>query len=165
MPTVHLKNSSVYKTSLTFGDPAHALDRDTVLNIPVSMYKLTTRALPMSRRPISKFAEEAEASRRSQRGQAAASTSRPPIQPTPTPSFAFFDDSSVGPGAFGIENRKVFFLADQIKTVGMDNAQPLPEGAEQHFQRAFRLGASLIPITADLDVKWQSEKSESGPPA
>lgn len=154
LPTVQLKTSAPYKTMLTFGDPSKAYNVDSVLSIPVKLYKLTTRVLPMSRRTLSKLAEESESARRASQAEA---TQLETLAPTPTPKLKM-SDLAEQMNTYEVETRRVYFLSDQVREHGTENAQALPEGAEMEFGKAYRLGASLIPITPDLDVQWESEQ-------
>lgn len=163
LPTIQMQNSFPYKTMLTFGDPERAFNAETVLSIPVKMFKLTTRVLPMSRKQISKLAEEREAARRQREAdQTAQSQFRSQdgrIIATPTPKLPRIDALDGGSiNAYEVETRRIHFLSDHIREFGTDHADPLPEGAERDFDKAYKLGASVIPIISDLETQWQSKK-------
>lgn len=161
LPNISLQGSAPYATSLTFGDPDDRYTTGDALGIPVKMYKLTTRVLPMSRKTMSKLAEQTEGARREKEATQQAmsqmiSQDGAPM-PTPTPVLPMVDaDEAALRNTYMVDQRRLFFLAEEAKEIGTDNATPLEEGAEEHFRHAYKLGASLIPITPDLDVEWQS---------
>lgn len=151
LPTIQLQTPAPYKTQLTFGDPDRAYTSDTVLSIPVKMFKLTSRVLPMSRKTISKLAEESNTARRhTQTMQEAESDFRAPdgsIIPTPTPQMPDIDQRDKGAlSTYEVENRRIHFLSSDVREHGTENAEALEEGAEEMFSKAYKLGSSLIPL-------------------
>ncbi|CAO1627641.1 unnamed protein product [Parajaminaea phylloscopi] len=163
LPTVQLQNSSPYRTMLTFGDPDKAVNEDTVLSIPVKMFKLTTRVLPMSRKMISKLAQESEGARRQREAykeeQSQYRSEDGQIIPTPTPKLQRINAADAGGvGTYEVETRRIHFLNEQVREHGTENAEALPEGAEEHFRKAYKLGATLVPFQVSLDTEWQSQK-------
>lgn len=154
LPSVQLKGSAPYKTTLTFGDPSR--DSPDVLAIPVRMLKLTSHVLPMSRKTVSKLAEQTQSGRDElQRSQQIAIAF---LQqgPTPTPHLPETDMSEQKTeNSYAVDTRRVYFLADVAKEIGTDNATPLPAGAEEQFSKAYKLGASLIPVSS-AEFEWES---------
>lgn len=160
LPNVQLKGSAPYSTALTFGDPEDGFTADTAMHIPVKMFKLTTRVLPMPRKTMSKLAEQTEAARRekeaTQQAQSQYISEDGTFEPTPTPNLPTVNTQDGISRTYMVDVRRLHFLAEQVKELGTENAQPLRAEAETEFSKAYKLGASLIPITPDIDVQWES---------
>lgn len=161
LPHVSLQSSAAFSTALTFGNPEAQYTTGDAMSIPVKMLNLTTRVLPMSRKTMSKLAEQTESAKREKQATQQAlsqflSQDGLPM-PTPTPKLPELDSSEGLANTYMVDQRRLFFFADEAKEIGTENAKPLEEGAEENFRHAYKLGASLIPITPDLDMEWQSD--------
>ncbi|CAO1630381.1 unnamed protein product [Sympodiomycopsis kandeliae] len=160
LPAISLQGSAPYATALTFGDPAAQYSSGDTLSVPVKMLKLTTRVLPMARKTLSKLAEQTESAKRekeaTQQAMSDVVSQDGVALPTPTPNLPQVDNDEALSNTYRVDQRRLFFFAEEAKEVGTDHAQPLAEGEENKFGQAYKLGASLIPITDDLDVEWQS---------
>lgn len=142
MPNVQLTRPAPTKTTLTFGDPNDLASR-SAFQIAIALYKMTDPARPMTQSKISKLAREsAQAAQERQRDQ----DRRNDINPTSTPSVQTKEeDSSL---IYRADLKREFFLLDQLAAVANANKQPeaLPPDSEANFTRAWKLGASLIPV-------------------
>lgn len=153
LPAVHLQTSAPFNTSLTFGDPSTRNESEEVMDIPIKVYKATTQARPLSQKKLSKVAQESAAARQQ---SARLDASYHQMQPTSTPSYRkrSFDESS-NDVTYGVQLTKKYFIKEDLDNVegGINAAEPLPEGAELNFDRAYKLGSTLVAINDDLERK------------
>lgn len=153
LPSVQLQGSAPHATSLTFGDPDERLHDSGVMDIAVKMYKATAIARPLSQKKLSKIAQESAAAQ-SQTARMSQEFSH--YQPSSTPSMpkrrTTPDELEQGL-TYGVQVQKKYFIKDDLEMVegGIDAAQPLPEGAEATFDKAYKLGATLVAINEDLE--------------
>lgn len=155
LPNVQMQGSAPYSSALTFGDADSRYSTGGVMHIPIKMYKLTTRVLPMARKTMSKLAEQAVIAR--QGNSASPGHRQSEMVPSSTPMLPSTDVSDGLTNTFLVDTRRLYFLAEEAKEHGTDHAEALPEGAENSFSKAYKLGASVIPITSDLDIQWESK--------
>ncbi|PWN36529.1 SPOC domain-like protein [Meira miltonrushii] len=153
LPAVHLQTSAPFNTSLSFGDPTMRSESDEVMDISVKVYKATTQARPLSQKKLSKVAQDSAAARRESARQDAASSQ---MQPTSTPNYRKRpSDESGNDVTYGVQLTKKYFIKEDLDNVegGINAAEPLPEGAELTFDRAYKLGSTLVAINDDLERK------------
>ncbi|PWN23548.1 SPOC domain-like protein [Microstroma glucosiphilum] len=155
LPNVQMQGSAPYSSALTFGDPDNRYSTGGVMHIPIKMYKLTTRVLPMARKTMSKLAEQAVIAR--QGNGASPGHRQTDVVPSSTPMLSSTDVSDGLTNTYLVDTRRLYFLAEEAKEHGTEHAEALPEGAENSFSKAYKLGASVIPITSDLDIQWESK--------
>lgn len=153
LPAVHLQTSAPFNTSLSFGDPTMRSESEEVMDISIKVYKATTQARPLSQKKLSKVAQDSAAARRESARQDAASSQ---MQPTSTPNYRKRpSDESGNDVTYGVQLTKKYFIKEDLDNVegGINAAEPLPEGAEMSFDRAYKLGSTLVAINDDLERK------------
>jgi ATP-dependent DNA helicase 2 subunit 2 len=156
MPSVQLQASAPYSTTLTFGDPSMQYGNN-VVSIAIKMYKSTAIARPLSQKKLSKIAQDSIAARQ-QTAKLEASASQ--LRPSSTPNYPndrkrAHEDGGEERITYGVQMQKKYFLKDDLENVegGINSAEPLPEGAEATFDRAYKLGATLVAINDELEKK------------
>lgn len=164
LPSVQLQGSAPYSTSLTFGDPNKRAESTEVLDVPIKVYKATAVARPLSQKKLSKIARDSAAAR-SQTARYEASSSQ--MRPSSTPSYlsprkrAWEDDGggTYDGVTYGVQLQRKYFLKEDLEHVegGINAAEPLPEGAEATFDRAYKLGATLVAVNDDLERKLDTK--------
>ncbi|MCO5590245.1 hypothetical protein L7F22_044214 [Adiantum nelumboides] len=153
LPAVHLQTSAPFNTSLSFGDPTMRSESEEVMDIPVKVYKATTQARPLSQKKLSKVAQNSAAARFESARQDTASSQ---MLPTSTPNYRKRpSDESGNDVTYGVQLTKKYFIKEDLDNVegGINAAEPLPEGAEMTFDRAYKLGSTLVAINDDLERK------------
>lgn len=142
LPILTIKNPAPTRTLLCFGDPKDLADK-RALQIPISLYKMTEPNRPMTQHKISKLAYD---------GARNGSNGTRPESNGAGPSTEANDDAPTitndAPTIFNVEIKRNQFLLDQLTGTqnGSKEPEPLPESAAEGFTRAWKLGASLIPV-------------------
>ncbi|UZJ53494.1 hypothetical protein CBS101457_002814 [Exobasidium rhododendri] len=156
LPSIHLQGSAPTATSLTFGDPAERHTGNEVMNVPVKLYKATATARPLGQKKLSKIAQESAAAQ-SQTARMSQQFSQ--YKPSSTPHLASrksaeeqMQNGETGL-TYGVQLQKKYFIKDDLEMVegGIEGAEPLAEGAEEKFDKAYKLGATLVAINEDLE--------------
>ncbi|PWZ01791.1 SPOC domain-like protein [Testicularia cyperi] len=171
MPNLQVTKPAPAKTVLSFGDP-HDLTESMAIQVPVSLYKITDVARPMTQAKISKLARESAGA---QRERARYQARQNDIHPSSTPSVlsdkGARDDTeehgdrlpSVGSGVvYRADVKRDYFLLDQLAATQQNakkQPEPLPPGSEDKFTRAWKLGASLIPVPEESFGNMDTHKS------
>ncbi|WFD31010.1 chitobiosyldiphosphodolichol beta-mannosyltransferase [Malassezia sp. CBS 17886] len=138
-PTLQLARSAPIKTTLSFG--AHpgeqggadtGLDRDDALAVTVQLLKATALQRPIAQRRVLRRTDETQ-----QRPAGSADDAKPPASPV-------------------VHMQKHFYNADDVLRArddphALESITPLPAEAEAAFQRAYKLGASLVPLQDALE--------------
>ncbi|KAJ9475782.1 ATP-dependent DNA helicase II subunit 2 [Pseudozyma hubeiensis] len=157
MPNVQVTRPAPSKTILAFGDPQD-LSSHGSFQIPIALYKMTDPARPMTQSKISKLAREsAEATQERQREQ----SRRDHLNPTSTPVALVKDELPESSVVYRADLKREYFLLDQLAALSNPNAQPepLPPDSDASFTRAWKLGASLIPVPEDAFGQMDTHKS------
>lgn len=152
LPEIQLKSSAAVKTTLTFGDPDDVSSRE-LLRIPVNMYKLTSKVSPMSQTKLSKVAQESAAGKREwermlQSQSQAGPSSVPSLPPPPQEE----DDMPT----YLVDRKMNHYLTDALFNSEDGTAEPLAEDTE--FEKAYKLGATLVPVSEDMLQRLQTKK-------
>lgn len=170
LPAIQLQSSVATPSSLTLGDPESRHDGSYVLDIPVNIYKCTATARPMGQKRLSKIAQDSAAARTQ---MAMMKEAQSQLQPTSMPTLSQTQsltqredgrsDRSQGDGAgltCGVQMVRRYYIKEDMERLegGMDNATPLPEGAEETFDKAYKLGASLVAVNQDLERSLSTMK-------
>ncbi|EPQ27792.1 uncharacterized protein PFL1_04537 [Pseudozyma flocculosa PF-1] len=147
LPNVQLTSPSPSKSTLSFGDPKDLASKEAIA-IPIAMYKMTEPQRPMTQSKISKLAQESAGARIEREMQ---ETRMQELVPSSTPALAKgeADDEPAPVPSYRAETRRDHFLLEDIGRVEKgkgQTAQPLPEESVAKFTRAWKLGASLIPV-------------------
>lgn len=157
MPNVQVTRPAPSKTILAFGDPQD-LSSHGSFQIPIALYKMTDPARPMTQSKISKLAREsAEATQERQREQ----SRRDHLNPTSTPVALVKDELPESSLVYRADLKREYFLLDQLAALSNSNTQPepLPPDSDASFTRAWKLGASLIPVPEDAFGQMDTHKS------
>ncbi|GAC94718.1 hypothetical protein PHSY_002291 [Pseudozyma hubeiensis SY62] len=157
MPNVQVTRPAPSKTILAFGDPQD-LSSHGSFQIPIALYKMTDPARPMTQSKISKLAREsAEATQERQREQ----SRRDHLNPTSTPVALVKDEPPESSVVYRADLKREYFLLDQLAALSNPNTQPepLPPDLDASFTRAWKLGASLIPVPEDAFGQMDTHKS------
>ncbi|KAN0064305.1 ATP-dependent DNA helicase yku80 [Thecaphora frezii] len=160
LPTVQITRPAPLKMSLSFGDPADAARHESI-HIPVAMYKITDVQRPMTQSKISKLACESDAASRERE---LAARKKEKIRPSSTPTMAKDHDGEGAEPApvpsYKAEVKREYFLLDEISGVerGRGGPKPLPQEAERSFTRAWKLGASLVPVEEEAFGQMDTRK-------
>ncbi|PWN91959.1 SPOC domain-like protein [Acaromyces ingoldii] len=170
LPAIQLQSSVATPSSLTLGDPESRHEGSYVLDIPVNIYKCTATARPMGQKRLSKIAQDSAAARTQ---MARMKEAQSQLQPTSMPTLSQTQsltqredgrsDRSQGDGAgltYGVQMVRRYYIKEDMERLegGMDNATPLPEGAEETFDKAYKLGASLVAVNQDLERSLSTMK-------
>lgn len=153
LPSIQLQVSAPSASSLTFGDPDEKHSDATVLDVPIKIYKATATARPLGQKRLSKIAQESAAAR-SQSARLTQEMSG--LRPSSTPSLpraAYNGERNGDEGVtYGVQMQKKYFIKDDLEMIegGIEETEPLPEGAEKSFAQAYKLGATLVAINDDL---------------
>lgn len=157
-------------SSLTLGDPESRHEGSYVLDIPVNIYKCTAAARPMGQKKLSKIAQDSAAAKNQMTRLKEAQSQ---LQPTSMPSLSQKhsltqredgdNDASQRNGAgltYGVQMVRKYYIKEDMERLegGMDSATPLPEGAEETFDKAYKLGASLVAVNQDLERSLSTMK-------
>lgn len=157
MPNVQITKPAPSKTILSFGDPED-LSSNGSFQIPISLYKMTDPARPMTQSKISKLAREsAEAAEERKREDAR----RNHLNPTSTPVAPVKDEEPESSIVYRADLKREFFLLDELAAVANTNKlpEPLPPQSDANFTRAWKLGASLIPVPEESFGNMDTHKS------
>jgi ATP-dependent DNA helicase 2 subunit 2 len=162
LPSIQLQTSAAMATTLTFGDPAEKFSDQGVMDIPVKLYKATATARPLSQKKLSKIAQESAAAQ-SQAARVKQEFSQ--YQPSSTPHIPRHKtaEEQIESGetglTYGVQMQKKYFIKDDLEKVegGIEGAEPLPEGAEVTFDKAYKLGATLVAINEDLESQMDTK--------
>jgi len=132
------------------------------MDVAVKLYKATATARPLSQKKLSKVAQESAAAqsqtaRMSQQLSNFTPSSTPHIPRKMTASDQI-QNGEIGL-TYGVQLQKKYFIKDDLEMVegGIEGAEPLPEGAEQNFDKAYKLGATLVAINEDLDRQMDTK--------
>lgn len=157
MPNVQVTRPAPTKTILSFGDPQD-LSSNGSFQIPIALYKMTDPARPMTQSKISKLARESvEAADERKREEAR----RNHLNPTSTPVAPVKDELPELSVQYRADLKREYFLLDDLSAVTNANQQPepLPPDSEASFTRAWKLGASLIPVPEEAFGSMDTHKS------
>ena len=157
LPNLQITKPAPSKTVLSFGDPTD-LSSNQSFQIPIALYKMTDPARPMTQSKISKLAREsADAAQERQREEARRNHLNPTSTPVPLTKQELPESSVV----YRADLKREFFLLDQLAAVANANKQPepLPPDSESSFTRAWKLGASLIPVPDESFGEIDTHKS------
>lgn len=157
MPNVQVTKPAPAKTVLSFGDPQDLYSNEA-FQIPICLYKMTDVARPMTQSKISKLAREStDAADERRREEARRNHLNPTSTPT-APKKEEFPESSI---VYRADLKREYFLLDQLPTVANANTQPepLPPDSDSNFTRAWKLGASLIPVSEESFGQMDTHKS------
>ncbi|PWN41771.1 SPOC domain-like protein [Ceraceosorus guamensis] len=165
MPQLAPKKSAAQNATLTFGDPEEQHLSQEVLGIAVVLYKATTLVRPMSAKKLSKIAQQSAAGKAEMERAAQLKiepSSAPKLQPNQEleGSNPAFIDSEAHAMSYGVDMVRKYFILDEIRQLPeeeMDSAQPLPEGSEENFIKAWKLGKSHIPVEQVQDVVFATQ--------
>lgn len=137
-----------------FGDPEKKDDDSTVMSLPIKVYKATATARPLSQKKMSRIAQESAAAQsQSARLTQQASQMKPsstPNIPRPGNGSTEADNDDTGL-TYGVSRLTKYFIKDDLEMVegGIAGAEPLPQGAENTFDKAYKLGATLVAVNED----------------
>ncbi|CDU23501.1 related to ATP-dependent DNA helicase II, 80 kDa subunit [Sporisorium scitamineum] len=157
MPNLQITRPAPQKTILSFGDPED-LSSHGSFQIPISLYKMTDPARPMTQSKISKLAREsADAAEERKREEAR----RNHLNPTSTPVALTKDETPESSVVYRADLKREYFLLDQLAAVATSNKQPepLPPDSDASFTRAWKLGASLISVPDESFGEMDTHKS------
>lgn len=165
MPQLAPKKSAAQNATLTFGDPEEQHLSHEVLGVAVVFYKATTLVRPMSAKKLSKIAQQSAAGRAELER-----ANQLKIEPCSAPkmqsgqdlhgSNPSFIDGEAHAMSYGVDMVRKYFILDEIRKLPeeeMDSAQPLPEGSEETFIKAWKLGKSHIPVEQVQDVIFATQ--------
>lgn len=157
MPNVQVTKPAPSKTVLCFGDPED-LSSNESFQIPIGLYKMTDVARPMTQSKISKLAREsADAAEERKREEAR----RNHLNPTSTPTALVKDEGPESSVVYRADLKREYFLLAQLAAVASTNKEPepLPPDSDANFTRAWKLGASLIPVPDESFANMNTHKS------
>ncbi|EST08126.1 Ku70/Ku80 beta-barrel domain protein [Kalmanozyma brasiliensis GHG001] len=157
MPNVQVTRPAPSKTVLSFGDPEDLASNGS-FQIPIGLYKMTDPARPMTQAKISKLAREsAGAAREREREEAR----RHHLNPTSTPVALKKEELPESPVVYRADLKREYFLLDQLSAVANSSKEPepLPPESDESFTRAWKLGASLIPVPDENFGVMETRKS------
>lgn len=157
MPNIQITRPAPQKTVLSFGDPED-LSSHGAFQIPIALYKMTEVARPMTQSKISKLAREsAEAAEERTREE----TRRNHLNPTSTPTALKKEDTPPPSLVYRADLKREYFLLDQLAAVANagKEPEPLPPDSDANFTRAWKLGASLIPVPEESFGTLETHKS------
>ncbi|SNX86905.1 related to ATP-dependent DNA helicase II, 80 kDa subunit [Melanopsichium pennsylvanicum] len=157
MPNIQVTKPAPSKTILSFGHP-EGLPSDESFQIPIALYKMTDVARPMTQSKISRLAREtsdAEAERKREEAR------RNRLNPTSTPTALVKDEGPESTVVYRADLKREYFLLDQLAAVAnaKQEPEPLPADSESSFTRAWKLGASLIPVPDESFGNMETHKS------
>ncbi|SOV06310.1 related to ATP-dependent DNA helicase II, 80 kDa subunit [Ustilago sp. UG-2017a] len=158
MPNLQVTKPAPQKTVLSFGDP-NDLSSNSAFQIPIGLYKMTDVARPMAQSKISKLARQSsDAAREREREE----SRRNHLNPTSTPAMLKREEEErESCVVYRADLKREHFLLDQL--VSAANAhkepQPLPPNSDENFTRAWKLGASLIPVPKESFGSLDTHKS------
>jgi ATP-dependent DNA helicase 2 subunit 2 len=125
--------------------------------IPIKVYKATAIARPLSQKRLSRIAQESAAARYlsaqlSQQASQMRPSSTPSIPKSQKDGSNGQDNSGQTGLTYGVQMQKKYFVKDDLEMVegGIEGAEPLPEGAESTFDKAYKLGATLVAVNEEL---------------
>ncbi|KAJ1021081.1 hypothetical protein NDA16_003867 [Ustilago loliicola] len=157
MPNLQVTKPAPQKTVLSFGDP-NDLSSNSAFQIPIGLYKMTDVARPMTQSKISKLAREsADAAAERQREEAR----RNHLNPTSTPDMLVKEEGPESSVVYRADLKREYFLLDQLAAVANAHKEPepLPPNSDENFTRAWKLGASLIPVPEESFGTLDTHKS------
>lgn len=163
LPSIHLQTSTATVTNLLFGDPDKKDDDSTVMALPIKVYKAIAIARPLSQKKMSKIAQESAAAR-SQSARLTQQASQ--LKPSSTPTFPHVRNGSTEEVdkedtglTYGVSRMTKYFIKDDLEMVegGIAGAEPLPQGAENTFDKAYKLGATLVAVNEDLQRQMDTK--------
>ncbi|SJX65265.1 related to ATP-dependent DNA helicase II, 80 kDa subunit [Sporisorium reilianum f. sp. reilianum] len=157
MPNIQVTKPAPQKTILSFGDPEDLSSKGS-FQIPIGLYKMTDPARPMTQSKISKLAREsADAAEERKREEAR----RNHLNPSSTPVALTKDEHPESSIVYRADLKREYFLLDQLAAVANSNKQPelLPPDSDASFTRAWKLGASLIPVPDESFGEMDTRKS------
>ncbi|CCF49505.1 hypothetical protein NDA11_004215 [Ustilago hordei] len=158
MPNLQVTKPAPQKTVLSFGDP-NDLSSNSAFQIPIGLYKMTDVARPMAQSKISKLAQQSSDAARERERQ---ESRRNHLNPTSTPTMLKREEEERESClVYRADLKREYFLLDQL--VSAANAhkepQPLPPNSDENFTRAWKLGASLIPVPEESFGSLDTHKS------
>lgn len=167
LPSIQMQGSAPFSTMLTFGDPGDADNLAETVRIPVKMYKATAVARPISAGQISKISRDSVAAARKRDGPSSSPSGmiRTPSKLARKPRETnddVTDSDQEEPekvSSFKVERHRKYYIREELERMegGITSVKSLPEGAEADFARAYKLGATLIAINADIDTKMDTQ--------
>ncbi|PWN54480.1 SPOC domain-like protein [Violaceomyces palustris] len=133
LPSIQLTTPAPSRSILTFGS-AEDLASKEAIRIPICQYKMTEAQRPMTQVKISRIAQD----------KAKASVGNM-SKSHPVHGEASVDEEEV---TFRVNQRKEYYVVEDVGSAVKDKetAKPLPEEAETAFKRAWKLGATLVPV-------------------
>ncbi|SPC64615.1 related to ATP-dependent DNA helicase II, 80 kDa subunit [Ustilago sp. UG-2017b] len=158
MPNLQVTKPAPQKTVLSFGDP-NDLSSNSAFQIPIGLYKMTDVARPMAQSKISKLARQSSDAAREREHE---ESRRNHLNPTSTPAMLKREEEErESCVVYRADLKREHFLLDQL--VSAANAhkepQPLPPNSDENFTRAWKLGASLIPVPEESFGSLDTHKS------
>ncbi len=156
MPNVQVTRPAPSKTVLSFGHPED-LSSNGAFQVPIALYKMTDVARPMTQAKISKLAVTSSASsRRTKREEAR----RSHLNPTSTPVALKEEEFPTSSIVYRADLKREYFLLDELAAVANANKEPepLPPDSDANFTRAWKLGASLIPVPEESVGNMETHK-------
>ena len=133
-PHVQLVKSSPQNTVLTFGDPSAS---SRTLAVPVQILKATAAQRPMGQQKVAKDSAE----------PANENEDRKPETKDP-----LLRDR--------VDVRRRFYRVDDVVRAGdkLEDVDPLPEHSQETFERAYKLGASIVPLSEALEQEIETQQ-------